>query len=93
MVTPDGVRFMLTQPDAQSVAVAGSFNGWSTAVHALARSGSKDVWSALVPLAPGEYLFMYVVDGTRWVSPPLAEGYVDDGFGSRNGIVVVRSPR
>jgi hypothetical protein len=43
----------------------------------------------VVPLPPGEHQFMYVVEGTQWVSPPHADDYVDDGFGTRNGIVVV----
>ena len=44
----------------------------------------------VVALPPGEHAFMYVVDGAAWLSPPAAEDYVDDGFGSRNGVVVVR---
>ncbi len=36
------------------------------------------------------FVFMFVVDGKQWVSPPMAEDYADDGFGARNGIVVVR---
>jgi 1,4-alpha-glucan branching enzyme len=89
-VTPAGVRFMLTDPDAQSVALAGSFNQWSTSSHPLVRERSSAVWSVVVVLPPGEHLFMYFVNGARWVSPPRAEDYADDGFGSRNGVVFVR---
>jgi 1,4-alpha-glucan branching enzyme len=89
-VTPSGVRFAMVRPEARSVALAGSFNQWSTASHPLARQDSRGLWSTVVPLPPGEHLFMYVVDGTEWVSP-LADEYVDDGFGSKNGIVVVRA--
>jgi hypothetical protein len=32
---------------------------------------------------------MYVVDG-KWISPEMAEDFVDDGFGVKNGVVVVR---
>ncbi len=87
--TQDGVRFAVVQPEATNVAVAGTFNQWSTSSHPLARGRSSGTWTALVRLAPGEHLFMYVVDGTQWLSPPAAEGYVDDGFGERNGVVVV----
>ena len=69
--------------------MAGSFNQWSPSSHPLAREGSRGIWMAVVALPPGEHLFMYVVDGTEWLSPPLAEDYVDDGFGARNGVVVV----
>jgi len=89
VITPAGVRFVLMQAQASSVALAGSFNQWSASAHPLARGKSRGVWTVVVALPPGEHLFMYVVDGTEWVSPPLAEDYVDDGFGSKNGVVVV----
>ena len=90
VVTPAGVRFVLMSPEARTVALAGTFNQWSASSHPLAREGSRGLWTVIVALPPGEHLFMYVLDGTQWVSPPLAEDYADDGFGSKNGVVVVR---
>lgn len=89
LVTPDGVRFTLEHAAAKSVSIAGDFNDWSASAHPLMRNGSGR-WTAIVALPPGEHKFMFVVDGTEWVVPPLAEDYVDDGFGSRNGVVIVR---
>jgi 1,4-alpha-glucan branching enzyme len=88
LVTPDGVRFSLEQPVAQAVAVAGTFNGWSATSHPMTLDGTRRRWTAVVPLPAGEHLFMYVVDGA-WVTPPQAADFVDDGFGARNGVVVV----
>ena len=88
LVTRDGVRFSLEEPAAQAVAVAGTFNGWSRTANPMTRDGSRSRWTAVVALPPGEHLFMYVVDGT-FVTPPQAVDFVDDGFGSRNGVVVV----
>ena len=85
--TPGGVRFTLANAAATSVSVAGTFNEWSATANPLARTGR--VWTALVTLPPGEHLFMFIVDG-KWIVPPLAEDYADDGFGSRNGVVIVR---
>jgi len=90
LATPTGVRFVLMRAEANSVALAGSFNQWSTSSHPLARVKAGGLWTIVVRLPPGEHVFMYVVNGTEWVSPPLAEDYVDDGFGAKNGIVVVR---
>lgn len=87
--TSDGVRFTLSNAEAMSVAVAGTFNDWSAVAHPLTRAGAR-LWTAVVTLAPGEHQFMFIVNGTEWVTPPMAEDYVDDGFGSRNGVVVVR---
>jgi 1,4-alpha-glucan branching enzyme len=89
-MTPTGVRFRLADAEARSVAVAGSFNGWSASSHALAREGTSHIWTIVVPLMPGEHLFMFVIDGNRWITPPLADDFVDDGFGSQNGMVLVR---
>jgi 1,4-alpha-glucan branching enzyme len=89
VVTPAGVRFVLMRSEATSVAVAGSFNQWSASSHPLVRAKAGGLWTIVVPLPPGEHAFMYVVDGKEWVSPPLALDYVDDGFGAKNGIVVV----
>lgn len=89
VVTPEGMQFAVSQPNARSVSVAGNFNQWSSSAHQMARSASG-VWTAIVMLPPGEHLFMYVVDGTQWISPPAAEDYSDDGFGAKNGVVIVR---
>jgi 1,4-alpha-glucan branching enzyme len=90
VATPAGIRFAFVDPEAGSVVLAGTFNQWSLSAHPLARMGSRGVWTIVVALAPGEHRYMFVVDGERWVMPPMAEDYLDDGFGSKNGVVVVR---
>jgi 1,4-alpha-glucan branching enzyme len=92
LVTRDGVRFSIDQPAAQAVAIAGTFNGWSATSHPMTSDAARRRWTAVVPLPPGEHLFMYVVDGA-WVTPPQAADFVDDGFGARNGVVVVPPER
>jgi len=87
--TPTGMRFKFVDRDARSVSVAGSFNQWSTSSHPLSRVLTSALWEAVVPLPPGEHRFMFVIDGTRWITPPLADDVVDDGFGSKNGVVIV----
>jgi hypothetical protein len=82
------VRFELAAPQARSVSIAGSFNGWQVGALAMSRSRSG-VWSATVPLPVGEHRYEFVVDGTRWVPDPTAHDVVDDGFGGRNSVIVV----
>lgn len=88
--TPQPVQFTLSAPGVQSVAVAGSFNSWSTTAHPMTQAGSDGIWSTVIALPVGEYKFMYVIDGRRWVTPPVAKELVDDGFGQVNGVLVVR---
>lgn len=92
VVDADQVRFQLSAPEARQAAVAGSFNGWSPTATPMRRdSDGRGRWTATVRLPPGEHQFMYVIDGGEWITPSLAEAYVHDGFGSQNGVVVVRS--
>src|SRR5262245_53940163 len=88
-MTAAGVRFSVQHFDARSIGLAGSFNEWSTNSHPLAQTHAG-LWTIVVALPPGEHTFMYVVNGTEWVMPPLAERYSDDGFGGKNGVVLVR---
>ena len=88
-VTRSGMRFALAHPEARSVALAGSFNDWSTTSHRMSRQASG-MWTIVVALPPGEHLFMFVVNDEAWITPPAADDYADDGFGKRNGILVVR---
>jgi 1,4-alpha-glucan branching enzyme len=89
-VARGGMRFVFERDDARTVSLAGSFNTWSASSHPLVRQKGGGLWAIVVPLPRGEHTFMYVVNGTEWVSPPMAEDYVDDGFGARNGVVIVR---
>ncbi|MBI4000744.1 MAG: isoamylase early set domain-containing protein [Nitrospira defluvii] len=84
-----GVRFVVSVPTAETVAVVGSFNGWSSTAHVMTRVGSNGSWSTVVSLSGGEHAFMYLVDGKTWVVPPAAEDFVTDGFGNTNGVVIV----
>jgi len=84
-----GMRFALLAPEAKQVSLVGSFNGWAGEATKMKMSDGTGLWSVDVPLREGEYTFMYLVDGKRWVTPPLAEDFVTDGFGQTNGIVIV----
>ncbi len=86
------VQFALTAKDAQSVAVAGDFNGWSTDAGVLRDADGDGVWVGLVPVTPGMHKYMFVINESEWVTDPRAEAYVDDGFGMRNAVIGVRDP-
>lgn len=84
------VRFTFLAPEAKRVYVVGSFNGWVKGATPMKAVNASGLWSVEVPLREGEHTFMYLVDGVRWVTPPLAEDFVTDGFGHTNGVVIVR---
>jgi hypothetical protein len=72
---------------AKSVALAGSFNGWSTTQTPRERRGGR--WVTTVKLAPGRHTYKFVVDGLRLNDPgnPVRE---PDGGGNVNSLVVVK---
>ena len=82
------VQFVMEAPSARSVAVAGDFNDWE-AEHQLSDPDGDGVWTGRVAVEPGIHEYMFVVDGAEWITPPGAEGYRDDGFGSKNAVVTV----
>jgi len=82
------VTFKFHAPVAKDVAVAGDFNKWSLDKGVM-RKQQGGLWTLEVPLSPGTYNYMFVVDGRVWMPDPNADAYRDDGFGSRNSIVRV----
>lgn len=82
------VRLVLLQPEARSVSVAGDFNGWDPAQTTLERSDGG-VWTATIPLKPGRYQYMFVINGKEWIADPLAAEEATDGFGAHNAVLDV----
>ena len=67
--------------------VAGSFNNWNPDNTPLLRQNGA--WSTILVLPPGSYEYMFVEDGERWVTDPLAVQTRDDGFGGANAVIDV----
>jgi hypothetical protein len=83
------ISFSYTDSAATTVAVYGSFDGWSAAAATPLVKGSAGVWNGSLPLAPGTYQYKFIVDGTSYVSDPANPDGVPDGFGHENSLVTV----
>jgi hypothetical protein len=79
------VRLTFVAPAAKHVSVAGDFNKWRIDSHAMTRENG--MWTIELPLKPGMYSYMFIVDGTQWVTDPHADSYRDDGFGYQNAVM------
>ena len=86
--TAEGWKFTFVSPGANSVALAGSFNSWSTSADPM-QKGEGGVWVIVKPLAPGTYQYKFVVDGTDWKEDPSNPNTADDGYGGKNSVLVV----
>lgn len=84
------VQFRLENAQAHQVALAGTFTGWQPTLQL--QQKEPGVWTALVPLRPGVHDYVFVVDGTRWMSDPNAPQQVDDSFGGTNSRISLPPP-
>jgi AMP-activated protein kinase-like protein len=81
--------YMLSNPTAKTVCIAGTFNHWQPEAKALHSSGVGNWWKETA-LAPGSYEYCLVVDG-KWMPDPHAKESVPNPFGGRNSILTVAS--
>ena len=72
---------------AERVSVVGDWNAWDPLQAPLARVGDGR-FEATYTLPPGRHEYALSVDGTLQ-APRDAAGYLDDGFGGKNGLVDV----
>ena len=81
------VLFKYVDPQAGKVCISGSFNQWSAQSHCLEKDGQT--WSIEIPLAPGRYTYLFVVDDTYPKSDPGALLTEESGFGTNNSVLTV----
>ncbi len=74
-------------PGARSVVLVGSFNRWDSAAEPL-RRGPDGWWTTAVLLAPGDYEYLFLVDGAPW-NDPLDDGRTSNAWGGHYSVRVV----
>ena len=72
------VEFSLRAPKAKEVELIGDFNGWKAGTLALSRSG-KGAWELMLPLPPGSYHYLFLVDGQTTTDPAARSATLADG--------------
>jgi hypothetical protein len=84
-------RFIFYHPKAKSVYLVGNFNNWQAEENSrlVNMPDGEGIWLITIPLQPGEYEYMFLVDGDKWVTDPCAMDFQSDGFGHKNSIVEV----
>lgn len=81
------VRFVYIDENAQSIEVAGDFNGWKPIALDKKEVNGEQVWTGLVSMDRGEHRYMFVKDGEKWVTDPMAPMQREDGFGNKNAVI------
>lgn len=88
---PDGMRIRVPYEGEGRLHLVGDFNGWDDPGLPLVER-ERGVHTATLRLEPGSYRYrVRVVEGgtERWLDLPAGTPVEDDGFGGRNGVVVV----
>jgi len=83
------VVLALRSPDARSVAVIGSFNGWEAQNCELQTLDGETHWAVTLLLPSGRYEYAFLVDGERIVPDPGAGFHEEDGFGNQNAVLFI----
>jgi 1,4-alpha-glucan branching enzyme len=81
------ITFSLHAPNARSVALAGSFDGWEQNPVPLKRQ-KNGLWKTTLALGPGTYEYRFLVDG-QWCDDPECSSRVPNPFGAENCVRVV----
>ena len=82
------VRFELSAPRAQSVALAGDFVDWEPRRLMLRDPDGDGVWEIRVRLKRGaSYTYNFVIDDQVWITDPKSLIRVKDGFGGESSVV------
>jgi 1,4-alpha-glucan branching enzyme len=74
-------------PEAKTVQVAGTFNGWRPEANPLERTESGE-WAARLMLKSGQYEYRFVVDG-QWSDDPQATQNLPNPHGGLNSVLKV----
>jgi hypothetical protein len=83
------VTLTYDNPNANSVAVVGSFNGWSSA-NSIMRQNKYGEWEINLYLAPGRYAYRFLVDNSEEILDPKSPERESDGYGSQNSVLRVQ---
>jgi hypothetical protein len=73
--------------DAQTVALAGSFNNWNQSQFLFGREGEE--WVCRIDLDPGVYQYKIIVDG-NWLLDPNNPQTAEDEAGNVNNVLEVK---
>jgi len=81
-------RFVIYQPDAEGVELAGSFSHWKKIP--LKHSGNSGYWEVTLELPEGDHRFSYIIKGGRRLADPTIAVRETDDFGGENSILTVK---
>ena len=80
--TRQEIEFSFSAPEAKNVCLAGQFNEWNMTSMPM-KKGADGTWKLKMKLAPGNYEYKFVVDGT-WSQDDVCGDKAQNSFGTYN---------
>jgi hypothetical protein len=81
-------RFVIYQPEAERVELAGSFSGWKKIP--LKHAGNSGYWEITLELPEGDHRFSYIIEDDRRLTDPTIAVRETDDFGGENSFLTVK---
>lgn len=83
------VTFTVHADKGKSVYVAGEFNNWDATAKPMKYKAKEGVYTTTLKLAPGDYQYKFVIDGT-WCADPENVNSVANDQGTFNSVISVK---
>ncbi len=80
-------RFLIYQPDASSVQIAGSFTDWKDVP--MKMIGPSGYWEIELDVTKGEHKYVFIVGDDKKIADPTIMLRERDDFGSENTVLLV----
>lgn len=77
-------RFVIYQPDTDTVEIAGSFTGWERV--SMNKVGKSGYWELTLDLPQGDHRFVYFLEGDQRTLDPTILLRERDDFGGENSV-------
>ena len=88
-VAAKSVTFTVHADKGHAVYLAGSFNDWSVTAKKMTYKARSGIYTATIKLAPGDYQYKFVIDGT-WCADPENTNAVANDQGTFNSVITVK---
>jgi len=83
------LMFVFHDDNAQSVSVAGDFNGWSQVATPLKRNDSGLWFAEIIVPAAGRFEYKFIIDDQRWIEDPSNGMKAPNNYGGLNSVIVI----
>ena len=88
-VNGNKVNFIYYNPDAEKVALVGTFNDWDANANLMVKN-KDNYWTIQIELIPGTYYYKFVINDIEWKADPSNENKMDDGYGRMNSVLEIQ---